>query len=351
MSWGWVTGCLVLGAAGTAAALLTEWAWRWVGIAPAAFLEYGAAFFLAAVLFFVQRRFLREVRSETRALEQRLEARTSELESRLDRLTDATADAVADRHRSQDATLNRLSDEVTFKTVTEALEEARRLNAVDPVLFRVQVSDRLDGLRAEFSWVTWESSDGSSSREFEVRLSSPDPETAAALERRKVTWKPDQPASAVGDAVVLMLQQEGLFQDPGIFDWGRTISALKRSLEVAIAARRGDPGAPRLRGRLIELVDDDWMLTDAGIECPERGFLLDEANFPEKRLERPPGYKPSLFEPDTPSWVAADFWAQLLRLGRLIYPIEPRSIVADLGWRARRRSWGSADQGVRGATL
>lgn len=351
VSWAWVAGCLVLGAAGTGAAFITEAAWGWVGTAPAAFLQFGSTLFVAAVLFFVQRRFLREVRTEARALEQRLEARTSELESRLDQLTDATADAVTERHRSQDATLARLSDEVTFDTVTSALEESRALNAIDPFLFRVRASSRLDGLRVQFSWVDWENPDDSSEREFQLELSSPDPDTAAALSRRRVPWKPGQPAPAVGDAVVLMLEQEGLSRDRGLFDWGWTISALQRSLELAVAARRGDPEAPRLQGRLIELVNDEWMLTDAGIECPGRSFRLDEASFPAKRrLPAPAGHPVGspAFEPEIPTWVAADVWTQLLRLGRLIYPIEPRSVVHDPGWRGRRRSWGSADGGVRG---
>ncbi len=354
VSWGWVAGCLILGAVGVSAAFFTEAHWGWVGTAPASFLQFGSAVFIAVVLFFVQRRFVREVRRETRALDERFEARTSELESRLDRLTDATAEAVAQRHLSQDATLARLSQEVSFETVTSALEEAKRLNAIDPFLFRVKATPALDGLRVEFSWVELEPSDRPAERVFRLELWSPDPETRAALSQQWLTWKPEQPAPAVGDAVVLALERAGLFRDSQTFDWGLTISELQRSLEVAIAARRADPGALRLQGRLIERVNDDWMLTDAGIECPSHSFLLSEDSFPSRPSF--PARRQTLsdatapdFQPSAPSWVSADTWAQLLRLGQLIYPIEPRSVIHDPGWRVRRRNWGSADGGARGA--
>lgn len=336
-------------------AFITEAVWGWTGIAPATFLQFGSAFFIAAILFFVERRFLREARSETRALEQRLEARTSKLESRLDRLTDATAEAVKQRRSMQDANLARLTEDVSFDTVTSALAEARRLDATDPFLFRVKTSVRLDGLRAEFAWVDWESSDGTSQREFEIELASPDPETAAVLSRRRVTWMPDEPAPAVGNAVVLMLEREGLFKGPETFDWGFTIRELQKSLELAIGARRGDVGGVHLQGRLVELVDDDWMLTDAGIECPGRSFLLSQGAFPA-RPKFPPfplddGPHPTAFDPPAPAWVSADMWGQLLGLARLIYPIEPRSTLHDPGWRWRgvtSATAGSGDGGVRG---
>lgn len=342
--WRWVLGCLLLGAAGTGAAFITEATWGWIGTAPAALLEFGSALFIAAVLFFVQRRFLREVRGEARALEQRLDARTSELESRLDRLSDATAEAVARRHAGQDAALARLGDAVTFETVTSALEEAEHFNAIDPLLFRVRASAHLAGLRARLSW-----SEFSSERKLILRLLSPDSEVASALSHRSIAWEPDQPAPAVGDALVLLLEQLGLPSDPEAFDWGRTIESLQVSLAVAIGARREDPGAPRLQGRLIELVNDEWMLTDAGIECPGRAFILDEARFPKKpKLPRRPGQNStSTFEPDRPTWVSADYWENLVRLGQLIYPIEPRTVMQDVGWPGRRRRWG--DAGVQGA--
>ncbi len=346
VSWRWVVGCLLLGAAGTGAAFIAESVWGWVGTSPAALLEFGSALFIAAVLFFVQRRFLREVRGETRALEQRFDARTSELESRLDRLTESTAEAVGQRHSSQDDALAKLGDDVTFETVTSVLQEAERLNAIDPLLFRVRASPRLDGPRMRFSWLER----SSSKREFILKLSSPDPRVASALGRDSIIWRPHQPAPAVGDAVVLMLERAGMPHDPETFDWGLTIASLQRSLRVAIAARRGDPGAPRLQGRLIELVNDDWMLTDAGIECPTRSFLLDEARFPTKpKLPRSRGQdtQPTL-ELDPPPWVAGDFWAQLLRLGQLIFPIEPRSVMQDLGWPGRRRHWDEIGGGVGG---
>lgn len=228
---------------------------------------------------------------------------------------------------------------MTFETVTSALEEAERVHAIDPVLFRVRASAHLAGLRARLFW-----SETSSERVLMLRVLSPDPEVASALALRSIAWQPDQPAPAVGDAVVLVLEQLGLPSDPETFDWGRTIESLQASLAVAIAARRRDPGAPRLQGRLIELVNDEWMLTDAGIECPGRAFILDEGSFPKRpKLPRRPGQiSTSTFEPDRPTWVSADFWENVVRLGQLIYPIEPRTVMQDLGWPGRRRRWGDA---------
>jgi len=344
------------------AAFAVEARWGWVGVAPATFLQFGSTVSIGVVLYFLQHRFMREVRVENRALEGRFEARATELESRLDRLTDATARAVAARHESQDAAVARLDEDVSYESVTAALAEAARLNAVDPALFRVRASTDPGGLRVSLAWVEM-ASDTDTRSELRVELWSPDPATTAAVSRRWLAWPPDLSAAEVGDSIVLALEREGLPAGQ-IFDWGHAMAELQRSLGLAISARRGDAAALRLQGRLVERVDDDWLLTDAGIECPARSFLLGEEEFPGPVY--PKGQLPPLhalsggpdpdnappFRPDPPQWVSAEVWDDLLSLGRHIYPIAPRSFMFDSGWRQRpRRSRpaGDADGGPRGA--
>jgi len=79
-------------------------------------------------------------------------------------------------------------------------------------------------------------------------------------------------------------------------------------------------------GPLSELVDDDWVITEAGIECPARDFLYSEDNFPahtqgpiggpEARARR------EAWMPERPDWVDQATWRRLIERGKRSLPIQ-----------------------------
>jgi hypothetical protein len=339
--WAAVIVCVLLGSVLVGAAFVTEAALAWRGLTPAALLEFGAAFALAALLFFFQRNFVRTIRRETRAAERRFEERATAIESRLDQLADATAARIDARYSEQDEAVRRLADNVTFDTVTAALEEANELHALAHSTALIQAARDPDGLRISFAWgVRFENMkppvEGLTIAAELDHLQSPRPVV-------EVTWTPYESAASVGARFTEDLQRAGLYEGPETFDWPFAIEQLQRTLRIAIAAKRASDPEWHLHGELLELVGDDWALTEAGIECPARGYVFSHDEFPdffERRTFQDGAFRErEEFLPSPPSWVSEEEWHRLVRRGSRYFP--RRSVAALMAltdWVPKRKS-------------
>lgn len=324
--WTVVVLCSVAGAIFWGGAFFTEAEYGWTGAFPDWMLHVGTAIGLAGVLFLLEQRFTRSVTAATgqlvQAAEHRFESRAQELTTRLDQLDEEFRAGLAARADEQDAVLDDLEADVSFGTVTAALETANELRALAEGIATVQGSVDPDELAVEFRWFT---TSWPPTREAEFRpqltvaaLVAADFYLRGARPVLQVSWQQGQSASDVGIALAEAIQRGGRWRSSGTLDWQETIRSLIRSLEVAIRSTRRDPGAWHLGGALIELVGDDWALSEAGIEHRHRGLVVSESDFPDGLFQR--GETPSDWTPDRPDWVAQLDWDRLIRRAKRRFP-------------------------------
>jgi hypothetical protein len=336
--WGWVTGCFAGGGALVGLAFLVEARWHWQGVSTSVLVQLGASLGLAGVLFLLERRFTRRVeRASERAakhaaeqVETRMQERTDRLAARLDELQSDVMKRVRRRAEEQDATIAALRDDVSYETVTTALTEANRLNAIHDGQVTVQASYNPDGLILTFSWV--EDTDINSERSSGPHL---DVDGAGV----NVEWRPGEPGGEVGHRLVEELQRAGRWDGETTLDWGVTLRNLQASLDLAISSIRRDRYAWHLHGPLIELVSPTWVLTTAGVEHLGRGLMVPEADFPEQIPRVIANSSPTARQraeeartwcPEAPNAVDPAEWERVISHGRSVFP-RRRTIVTALG--------------------
>jgi hypothetical protein len=335
----------VVGLALVALALVADLRWGWTDIRPSVFLEVGAALALVGVIFTLERRFVGQVRIESAATKRRFEARTSAIEQqldeyriRLDNLTKHTEAVTHLRYASQNAAIAALEDNISRDTVMAALQEAERLGSIAGL--RVRASDDVVGMRLVFETLSFEPGWGDPSVDPSLELTvqphfldkplkMPIPGIPGSGGTPLITWQEDWSVAEFCDRIIELLQEGNRYVGTATFSPEILFSSLKRVLSVAIASRRGDdPEAPHLEGRLIEMVDDDWYLTDEGLECPAREFLLDRHSIhpPRARSKAPASdgsdleRAPHWTEAEPPDYVSSEYWQTLLRLAKDAVP-------------------------------
>lgn len=365
--WRWVVACLVSGVLLVGAAWLVEARWAWEGVTPSVLIELGMAFGLAGVLYLLEQIFegklLQATREEVRQAERRFQQTADEISSRLDDLQGEVDARVRQAASEQDRTISGLDTDVSFKTVTGVLAEANRLGAVHRGRVIVQASADPDGMSLIFFWGTTRNHPRGESTphlDIEVRdetdspsppqvrlVSGSDPgpsgsgvdRTVGGRPHIQVEWEPQQSAADVGQVLVENLQRNDMWRGEGTLDWGLAIRNLQRSVKVAIASRRRDPGEWHLGGTLIELVGDDWAITTAAVECPPRDYRLPESDFPQRtadRSRRPVealGPNPlNTWQPERPDWADPDEWARVVRRAKRYFPFPlgvPVALLSD----------------------
>jgi len=158
VSYGWVISSGVIGAILVGSAFAGQYWLGWAGAPVEALISVGTAVMLAAALYFLQRRFVVEVRQvATRTAEAVADAlvteRVQEVNTKLDELRDRMNEVISERAQRQDTAVNAM-EMPTFRTVARALAEANRLGALADGRVTVQGSSERDELGLEFSWGT-----------------------------------------------------------------------------------------------------------------------------------------------------------------------------------------------------
>lgn len=285
------------------------------GSRPGIVVNVGTAFLIAAVLFFLERRFTKQVvRAGQRAvaqaaeqIEERLERQADTLSARLDDLQEQIDRRMQDRAQEQDRKIAGLGEEVSFATVTEAMTEANRLRAIVRGGVTVPASSDQDGIALTFKWGIDRNkmvTDGPRPRlditvSIEADYDLPGPRPYITTE-----WEPDEAPAEVAGRLIQALQTAGRWHGPGTLDWPLALRNLHRALKVAVTSRRdGDAaGSWRLHGALYELVGQDWAITEAGIENQRQGQVaLAESEFPATR-SKPWGKPAGEWPPERPEW-------------------------------------------------
>jgi len=340
----WVIGSWSIGALLIAGAFATEHFYRWRGVSIDTMVSVGSAFLLAGVLFFLQRRFLVEVeeaveRAATSAADARVDERVQEVDARLDELGERMNEVLAERKTRQDRAIQAM-DVPTFESVAGALAEANKLGAFAYDHVTVQASRDLNELGLEFSWGI-DLGDGRFGQPQRAVLMVSahvyaDERGSGARWVIETPWEAGDTADQVGLRLREQLENRGRWRGNDTLDWPRALRNLKRSLDIAISSRRRDGGEFTIQGALFELVGDEWAITDAGLECPPRGFILPESAFPDRNMAalrriRNKG-EVEEWSPSPPEWVDVALWDELVLRARQHFPIPNGPILGSPGW-------------------
>lgn len=338
----WVFGSWATGAVLVAAAFLTEHFYSWKGVALETLVSVGTALLLAGVLFFLQRRFVAEVeevvtRAAESAAEAKVDERVQQVDARIDELGERINQALAARNQRQDAAVRAL-DVPSYLTVATALAEANKLGALANDRIRVQGSREAGELALDFSWgVEMEDGRFAQPQRTELKVSAylyADERAVGGRPVIETIWGPEDSAEQVGLRLRAQLERRGRWRGEATLDWPMALRNLQKSLDVAIRSRRRDGSGWMVKGALFELVDEEWAITDAGLECPARAFILRESEFPDRVSARSQQESPAPWRPTAPDWVESGQWEELLAQGRRYFPIRRGPLASAPTWMA-----------------
>lgn len=322
--WRWVVLPLAIGAALLGLAGWLESNWQWQGVSTSILVNAGVALALAGLLIILGQVVIvlveaseQRMEERTSRVEERLETATRDLSARIDDLAEGTAQRVSDTVERQQAAVDHLNDEVRFDTVARALAAANETRSLANGVLTVEASEQQPPLRLQFMWGMHRGDERFNeppgpALDVEVdldHLGSPRPVIS-------VTWRAQDHPIDVGARIVDALKREGCWEGDETLRWDLALQHLVEALNVAIHSRNRVQGHWHLHGGLYEVVDDDWALTEAGIEHRERGVVIPEDAFPD-RLE---AMAAGGFDPPRPEFVSPEDWEHLVRRGRTLFP-------------------------------
>lgn len=336
--WGWVLLCFVVGLLLTVARFVLEDRWGWTGAAPSTMTNVGTAFLLAAVLFFLERRFVKTVRraagqaagAAVSGVAEELRQTTQDLRTSIDELQAQAAGRAAAAAAAQDEKVARLDDDISFDTLTQALSEAYGMNALAWKSVTVLGGRSLSAPRFAVSWLRYDDDDGFETGDalvFELEVTrNPEPgRPGRPVVRRQ--WAPGHPAEDFGAGLIQEMQRHGFGPEARTVDLGALMANLRSALADALAARRDDSW---FSGRLMEYADP-WAVTSVGLEHRERGVVLLADEFPSTwgslsadRRNRPP-------KPAPPDWADSSEFGRVYGWAEAHFPPSPTAALYSRG--------------------
>ena len=214
---------------------------------------------------------------------------------RLEELADQQEQQRSSLEGDIEAHAERISTQLSRDAVIEALETAERLNLVHTEYFRVGASHWIEGPELFLAGVD----DGETTRlylsferiAFTYDYSYAVPQDEAAV----ILWPEDTPPSEIARKLLerLMAGNSAFYQD---FNLAYALDMLRRSIRVGATARQQPYGSPRrLRGKLIILINDDWVLTDHGLESISDDVVVKAGDAEGDDMMPPYGHDESLW--------------------------------------------------------
>lgn len=256
--------------------------WSWAAVITGTFTSVGAAFLLAYVIFRMERAFAdqitKQVDDTTRAI---VRGETTELSTRIDQLSDRIGEQRQTTEQTQSSVIDDISSDVSYDTISAALEEAKRVGAIGQAII-VPGSSGDPRIQAGFSWRP---------RIINVRLNRPEGEPDGTGDHLDVEvvlvpgggvygqmvfgteWAPSATGETVAADLEEQLRRGGRQPEAKGFDLSYAVTQLQGALRVAIADQQAAAGSERLRGGLKEVITGGWMITSEGLQHPESGYF------------------------------------------------------------------------------
>lgn len=292
---------------------------------PEAGLSISAGMLVAGFILVLERRLVRDIGKATgEAAATVAESKASEVATKVaDESTAEIKDRVkhlenvqklqskiaADRHTSVSLMIAKVREEPDFDSTAELLEDAENRQLFRDIRLRAgSDQDSLMSLewKAGFRPNPAETADPDWSTlelmEFdldEIWLSAV---TAAGEESALTCWSPGETVEEAWNNFLDACERDGLA--PSKFDLPALLDRLVESYAAMTEARRSPEGSPRrMQGRLRMLVNDEWAITDEGLESRQGYHVL---------RSRPEGTAPCLKGHDEQLWQEAIIYSRLL---------------------------------------
>jgi hypothetical protein len=216
------------------------------------------------------------------------------------------------RHENEDAELAEITDQMTYGSVSRALRNAETSGVISRT-FRVRASAELAGMRLVLKNLNLMDRvvDGTPF----ISLTPWFPDTRGA---QTASWNDGEDVVDVMQKIIRQLEAANTDASVATFNPELVFLNLRRSLSVALLSRRSETPS-RLRGPLIELFDDHWAFTDAGLESQIDEVFVPANVFPATIARfRNPG-TPPFVPPDAPAGVTKETWHLLMQIAGPTY--------------------------------
>lgn len=286
----------------------------------------------AAVVFMVEPRFTRRVvkaagEGVTETVQTVIRESTRKLTHRLDDL-EALFDARREGEATaQQAAVSAMEDQVTYETVSQAMDEANHIGAIRGGGLTVRGAENFKVPLVHFRYVRYRQPQrgrlqGQVALEVSVKLEQRPGELGTP--HIECLWKPSMSVADVEAELRRQITESGYWEEARAFDFALAIRELIRGLNLALTSSNSNTDNPALNGPLLQIVDEEWAITEAGMECPGRGYILAASEFPDQnypaaagtaRRQSVSGADAPPFRPPTPPFVEDELWEYLIRAG------------------------------------
>lgn len=338
-----VIGVLLIGTA-----FWTQHYHAWVGVTEDSLVGIGSSFLLAGALFFLERRFLTDVRDNVREVAREtvtaeVTAQTSGMLSQVQEVQRRMDDLITQEHASRVAEV-RAMDNPTYGNVARGLAAANRIGALATGRVTVQGSEDLQELGLEFSWGE-DSGDSRfgdpGGRRLHIRGEVYDDWTREGLGGGRpsieLNWGPGESLEDVNGRLVQILQTADKWKGLSTLRLPQAIVNLQTALDWAMRSKWHGGDSDQLQGTFMDMINTDWVLTGAGLESPRYGFFFAEQNFPERKgyATFPAGQEPvELPKPIKPDGVDDDLWEFIILRAEAVFPIRHGPAIMTPLWRS-----------------
>lgn len=277
-------------------------------------VNLGTTVLLAGFLVWLERRFVvtaQRVAAETatvvatEAATTVAQEATRNLSARLDSLQDRLQGEREERARQQDSAVAALSSEASRAAVVTALSTAADVGASTNRVF-VTAGSGPDAPVVAFELVVPDDEEDDLGLQLLV-------ETGNGW-HRTIEWPIDEDPVRVLAHLETEIMRAGQGDRLRSFQADRLFSLLHAGLRDAIAGRRGDADAWRSTSTLLDVIDEDWIVSEVAVEHRLHGAVIGSEAYPQMWFQGT--IRPGT-QPPRPEWVDEQTWGWVLRRGRL----------------------------------
>jgi hypothetical protein len=252
----------VVGSGFICLALLGDFVFGWRdNLLPSLFLEVGSSIALGGLLFVLERQFTttqREIKGEIDRSREEITDWLSAAEQRLMGLERATEERTRQRHAAVSAEVDQLLD-FDHDRLASLLQQER----VAPVV-TAGITDGPDAFRLAFSLT----------ETGRVSVACWGSEVSFDLDLPSVVWTDGLAPEDFFDAVRARLESADLKDEADAVRPASIVKNLHRTLATAVEAGSAhSPLSSLMAGRVVESLDDDWVLTTEGLVHRRRGLV------------------------------------------------------------------------------
>lgn len=237
-----------------------------------------------------------------------------------------------DEATAQHAAMAAMTDQVTYATVSQAMDEANHIGAIRGGGVTVRGAESFEGPRVHFRYVRYKQPrpgrlQGQVALEVSVKLEKRTGELGSPV--IECLWKPSMSVADVEAELRRQITERGYWEEARAFDFALAIREFSSGLNLALASSSPNGAKQSLNGPLYQAVDEEWAITEAGLECPSRKYIFPAREFPDQpypavavmaRRRSDSQADAQSFRPPAPPFVDDELWEYLVQEGMELFP-------------------------------